>query len=121
MKIIRCCYQTTDAIHPAAFHRLDAPAACYESQSALQAEPIYDDPFIPDEKARAARIAIQSNGAPSGPDMKSSAASNGLTDALPTATLESCLEDNCVVLSIDTPMQEALQVISCQNQQQLSV
>ncbi len=78
----------------------------------LQAQPVYNgisDPLIPDEKARAAKLAIQGNGAASRADVQQAAASNGSSETLP-ATLESCLEDNCVVLSIDTPMQEALQV-----------
>ena len=78
----------------------------------LQAQPVYNgtsDPLIPDEKARAAKLAIQGDGVASKADVQPAAASNGSSEAL-SATLESCLEDNCVVLSIDTPMQEALEV-----------
>lgn len=81
----------------------------------LQAEPVYtndSDALIPDERARAAKLALQTrmNGAASSPELRDPVKFGGDARAAAPDTIESCMEDNCVILSVDTSMQEALQV-----------
>ena len=83
----------------------------------VQAEPVYSadsDPLIPDERGRAAKLALQAsnNRAAAGPDPQAPVTSGGPARESAPDTVEGCMEDNCVMLSVDTPMQEAFQVTS---------